>query len=192
MKKVLRLRVLCVTLVLFLIIQVFAVTALAADATEKDVVTTETEEAVESTKDLLQEQYNDKSTASIISPTVNLKAGEKTIDELSLMTVDLKNLSEYNLMNYIDNGHVILAGRTAVYEKNGEIKTSQHMVVIVGYFCIDDRMFLVVKDPGENKYNPYIFRSYEGFSNDADSCDCDLFYTRNHHQYVWDFTLTVA
>ena len=97
MKKVLRLRVLCVTLVFVLIMNVFAVTALALNDEENKVVTTETDELVElveSTKEALQIQNYDTTTASTTSPAVNLKAGEKTLEELSLMTVDLSTLPE--------------------------------------------------------------------------------------------------
>ena len=91
MKKVLRLRLLSVMLVIILIMQALSITVSATDFEENVQDLTEIAETPEETT---QEQPEYETVLPQMTPSMGLKAGDKTLEELSLMTVDLTTLPE--------------------------------------------------------------------------------------------------
>ena len=53
-------------------------------------------------------------------------------------------------------------------------------------------MILVIKDSGRDEYNPYIFRTYEGFVDDRNSSEFEADYVRENSTIIWNGTITVA
>ena len=128
MKKVLRLRLLSVMLVIILIMQALSIMVSATDFEENVQDLTEIAETPEETT---QEQPEYETVLPQMTPSMGLKAGDKTLEELSLMTVDLATLPELiDPAVALEKGHVNrlhlqeTSSNTVMYQNQNGTKTT--------------------------------------------------------------------
>ena len=66
-----------------------------------------------------------------------------------------------------------------------------HMMVIVGYVQMGNQLLLIIKDSGEERYRPYIFRSYAGFADDSNSSEWESGFVGTQGTTTWQSTIIV-
>ena len=141
MKKVLRLRLLSVMLVIILIVQVLSVTAFASSNEE---TVSEPTSVTETSEETTQEQPEYETVLPQMTPSMGLKAGDKTLEELSLMTVDLTTLPELiDPAVALEKGHVNrlhlqeTSSNTIMYQNKNGTKTTYLFADPVKYIDTD-------------------------------------------------------